>query len=134
MSHLIIKILIVAFLWLLVSSCRNLAKGEIAKIRYESVGCFGPYKSMITIFEEGKSLYAKLQSKEGSKTVRIEEADFKKFQRIISQLQELKTGGGCTSSIRYTVYTGAETFITKDEGCQDTGFERFQKEVFDAQN
>lgn len=134
MSHLIIKILIVAFFWLYGSSCRNLARGEIAKIGYESIGCFGPYKSEITIFEKGKNLYARLQSKEVSKTVRIGKVDLIKFQQIISRLQDLKTGGGCTSSIRYAVYTGTETFVTKDEGCQETGFEHFQTEIFDTQN
>jgi hypothetical protein len=134
MRCLIVRILIVAFLWMLVPSCSNLEIGELAKISYESVGCFGPYKSIITIFEENKSLFARLQSKEGSKVVRIEAADFNKFQRIISRLRDLKASNGCTSSIRYTVYTGIETFVVRDEGCQDIGFEHFQNAIFDDEN
>jgi hypothetical protein len=130
MTRLVSGIFAIVLLWLPISSCNSLKKGEMAKITCEYHGCFGSGKSTIIIFQKGKALFANLNSEDDNKTVKIEASDLNKFRAIISNLEELKTSGGCTSSKKYIVHTNSKNFVRKDEGCQQTGFELFEKEIF----
>jgi hypothetical protein len=122
------------FLWVLTLSCNSLKKGEVAKIKCESFGCFGAYNCTISIFEKDNHLFAELLSSDTSKIVAIKAVDRQKFEKMISDLQVLDESGGCTSSKKYSVYTREGSFVRKDEGCQNVGFDNFQQEIFGVPN
>jgi hypothetical protein len=130
-------ILIAVFFWWASSSCNNvvaLEKDEIAKISYESYGCFGGTKSTITFIRRDGVTFAKIQAAGNNDVTRVTQVQAEKLDSVIAAVRRLKKGSGCTSSIKYEIQTKSEAFVRQDEGCQDTGFSDLLSEIFEKHN
>lgn len=102
----------------------------MAKIRYESWGCFGGTKITLTFTNRNGITFAKVQSDDNSRVTRISKIQTDKLDTVITAIKRLKKGGFCTSSIKYTITTKSESFVKEDEGCQFTGFTELVSELF----
>ena len=137
MDRLHFKLLISFFLWWTLPSCNNIAvlgEDEIAKIRYESFGCFGETKTTLTFGRKNGLTTVKVQTDGSNSVTRVAEIQPETLNSVIAAVRNLKKGGGCTSSIKYTVQTKSEGFVREDEGCQDTGFSNLLQEIFENAN
>ena len=137
MKHLYLKILVVGFLLITCfASCSNLRKEEIAKIRFETSGCFGTSDRTIIFFKNENEVFAKLlANKKIQKTTIVSTEQFKSLEQIIFKIKQLEKGdGNCTSRRMYTVHTINENIKRIDDNCIEIGFYALETDLFEISN
>ena len=111
-------------------SCNKLTPSEIVKVQYEHRGCFGSTKTTISFFTQDSLVFAGLHEGQTYKMTPVTETHMNTLSKFIFLVKSLKKENGCTSSIKYLIYTRSEIIESIDDGCQDTGFEELRDIFF----
>jgi hypothetical protein len=103
-----------------------------AMVKFESDGCFGSDRCLLEIKTKGGESFAFLTCEAGkTRQVKVNGVQLQAFERLITELREVKEEGFCTTQSRYEVTYRTETFRKVDKGCSSEGFSRLRKAWFE---
>lgn len=110
-------------------SC-NAGKKEIARLEYQSSGCFHSVHYQIRITKDGNSTSAKWSSKDTIQERKLTQAQLDSFNVFAKQLTALTEEGGCTTVDSYILTMDHKRIKKVDGGCKWKGFDNLIKTLF----